>query len=108
VAQALHDAATMSAEEKRNRMRLLREIVKEHNVQRWIGSFLHAMPAAEAVGSRGVANDFGSQSTFKHRRDETMPGVALVATALSPRVRPRYEIGRDAKLRVIGRAAGED
>ncbi len=108
VAQALHDAATMSAEEKRNRMRLLREIVKEHNVQRWIGSFLHAMPAAEAAGSKGVANDFSSRSIFNHRCDETMPGVALVATALSPRVRPRYEIGKDAKLRVIGRAAGED
>jgi hypothetical protein len=108
VAQALHDAATMSTEEKRNRMRLLREIVKEHNVQVWIRSFLQAMPTAEAVGSKGPANEFGAQSMFKHRRDESMPGVALVATALSRHGRPRYEIGRDAKLRVIGRAAGED
>ncbi len=108
VAQALHDAATMSAEEKRNRMRLLRQIVKEHNVQRWIRLFLQAMPAAEAVGSKGAAKDFGTRPTFTHWRDETMPGVALVATALSPKVRPRYEIGRDAKLRAIGRAAGED
>ena len=102
VAQALHDAATMSAEEKRNRMRLLRQIVKEHNVQRWIRSFLEAMPEAESAGSKRAASDSGFQYTFKHRRDETMPGVALVATALYPRVRPRYEIGSDAKLRVLG------
>ena len=108
VAQALHDAATMSAEEKRNRMRLLRQIVKEHNVQRWIRSFLEAMPEAESAGSKRTTSDSGFQYTFKHRRDETMPGVALVATALYPKVRPRYEIGSDAKLRVLGRASGED
>ena len=109
VAQALHDAATMGVEEKRNRMRLLREVVKEHNVQRWIGSFLQAMPTAQAVSSkRGAASDLGSPYIFNHRRDETMPGVALVATALSPGARPRYQMGRDTKLRVLGRAAGED
>jgi alpha,alpha-trehalose-phosphate synthase [UDP-forming] len=108
VAQALHDAATMAVEEKRRRMRLLREIVKEHNVQRWIRSFLQAMPAAEAMGPKAVARDFGSPPAFKHRRDETMPGVALIATALSPHARSRYEISRDAKLRVIARAAGDD
>ena len=76
----------MSAEEKRNRMRLLRQIVKEHNVQRWIRSFLQAMPAADAAGSkRGASLDSGFQYTFKSRRDETMPGVALVATAPTPR-----------------------
>jgi alpha,alpha-trehalose-phosphate synthase [UDP-forming] len=108
VAQALHDAATMSAEEKRNRMRLLRQIVKEHNVQRWIRSFLEAMPEAEAAGSKRGASDSGFQYTFKHRRDETMPGVALVATALQPRVRPRYQIGSDAKFKLLGKASGED
>jgi alpha,alpha-trehalose-phosphate synthase [UDP-forming] len=105
VAQALHDAALMSAEEKRNRMRLLREIVKEHSVQRWIRSFLQAIPAAEAATSTGGgASEAGSRYILKPRRDETMPGVALVATA----IRPRYEMGRDAKLRMLGRAAGED
>ena len=72
-------------EEKRNRMRLLRQIVKEHNVQRWIRSFLEAMPEAEAAGSKRGASDSGFQYTFKPRRDETMPGVALVATALQPK-----------------------
>ena len=108
VAQALQHAAKMPAEEKRSRMRLLREIVKEHNVQRWIRSFLQAVPAAGASPQGGSTDDSGSESPLKHRRDQTMPGVALVATALSPQVRSRYQIGRDAKLRVLGRAAGED
>ena len=111
VAQALHDASMMYAEEKRTRMRLLRAIVKEHNVQRWIRSFLQAYPSAEAVGSSGSgSNQAGAaRYTLKPRRDESMPGVALVATAFRPQVRaPRYEMGRDAKLHVIGRAVGED
>jgi hypothetical protein len=37
-----------------------------------------------------------------------MPGVALVASSLSPRSRPRYAMGKDAKLRLMGSAAGED
>lgn len=111
VAQALHDATQMTADEKRFRMRLLRQIVKEHNVQRWIRSFLLAVPSVDAsIGNGAGAREFGSIVTFRHRRDQDMPGVALVATAFSPRDRdrPRYEIGRDAKLRVVGRAAGED
>jgi trehalose 6-phosphate synthase len=107
VAQALHAAALMPIDEKRSRMRLLREIVKEHNVQRWIRSFLQAV--LDAAGSKASdRDDAGSPYALKLRRDEAMPGVALVATALSSHVRPRYQIGRDAKLRVIGRAAGED
>jgi len=107
VAQALHAAALMPIDEKRNRMRLLREIVKEHNVQRWIRSFLQAV--LDAAGSKASdRDDAGSPYALKLRRDEAMPGVALVATALSSHVQPRYQIGRDAKLRAIGRAAGED
>ena len=49
VAQALYDAAHMTAEEKRSRMRLLRQIVKDHNVHRWIRSFLQAIPSADQV-----------------------------------------------------------
>ena len=45
VAQALYDAAHMSADDKRSRMRLLRQIVKDHNVHRWIRSFMQAIPA---------------------------------------------------------------
>jgi alpha,alpha-trehalose-phosphate synthase [UDP-forming] len=109
VAQALHDAARMPVEEKRRRMRLLREIVKDHSVQRWIRSFMQAIPAAVAAGFEGGrGGDSGSQPVRTGRSDETMPGVALVAASLSPHVRPRYQMGRDAKLRAMGSAAGED
>src|SRR5437773_12548704 len=45
VAQPLRDASQMPAEEKRNRMRLLRDISKEHNVPRWARSLLQAAAA---------------------------------------------------------------
>jgi len=108
VAQALHYAARMPIEEKRRRMRLLRQIVKDHSVQRWIRSFLQAIPAALAGKSEGrQGSDSGSQPTSTRPSDETMPGVALVAASLSAQVRPKYQIGRDAKLRAMGNAAGE-
>jgi alpha,alpha-trehalose-phosphate synthase [UDP-forming] len=109
VAEALHEATQMSAQEKRNRMGLMRDIVKEHNVQRWIRSFLLAVPSGDAAASKDAAiSESGSVVAFRHRRDPDMPGVALIATALAPHDRSRYEIGRDAKLRVISRAAGND
>lgn len=108
VAQALHDAARMPIEEKRRRMRLLRQIVKDHSVQRWVRSFLQAIPAALTGRSEGGhGGDSGSRPTSTRPSDETMPGVALVAASLSSQVRPRYQIGRDAKLRAMGGAAGE-
>src|SRR5216684_4307356 len=100
VAQALYDAAHMTAEEKRSRMRLLRQIVKDHNVHRWIRSFLQAVTSSGA-GSRGNGGDSGSRPATKRQSDETLPGVALVAAALSPHSRPRYHIGKDAKLRAM-------
>jgi hypothetical protein len=107
VAQALYDAAHMGAEDKRGRMRLLRQIVKDHNVHRWIHSFLQAIPAS-SQSKGGAGNDSWSQTAgTKVRQDKTLPGVALVAAALSPRSRPRYAVGRDAKLHVVGSAAGE-
>jgi trehalose 6-phosphate synthase len=108
VAQALHDAAQMPVEEKRRRMHLLRDIVKDHSVQRWIRSFLQAMPSAAGGSKNGAAGDSGANSAGGRRGDETMPGVALVASALSPHSRPRYQMGRDAKLRVLATASGED
>jgi alpha,alpha-trehalose-phosphate synthase [UDP-forming] len=108
VAQALHYAARMPIDEKRRRMRLLRQIVKDHSVQRWIRSFLQAIPSALAGNSEGGhGSDSGLQPTSTRPSDETVPGVALVAASLSPHVRPRYQIGRDAKLRAMGSAAGE-
>jgi trehalose 6-phosphate synthase len=120
VARALYDAAHMTAEEKRSRMRLLRQIVKDHNVHRWIRSFLQAVPSSDQVkggwGSASwselegatvgppIASSFGSVV----RVDQKMPGVALLASALSPRTRSRYAMGKDAKLHLLRSAAGED
>ncbi len=112
VAQALYDAAHMAVEEKHSRMRLLRQIVKDHNVHRWIRSFLRAIPPSEPAtgGSSGDsllergASPFGSTI----RVDRKTPGVALLAVALSAPSRPRHAMRKDAKLRVMGSAAGED
>ncbi|MGA9814324.1 MAG: trehalose-6-phosphate synthase [Terriglobales bacterium] len=108
VAQALYDAAHMSADDKRCRMRLLRQIVKDHNVHRWIRSFLQAIP--EPVPAKGDSGEDSWEPAAKSAEPsrKIMPGVALVAAALSPAGRPRYAVGKDAKLRVLGSAAGED
>ncbi len=116
VAQALYDAAHMNVQDKRSRMRLLRQIVKDHNVHRWIRSFLQAIPSPDqAKGGAGgdswsqpAGSRPGSPIGLAVRLDQKMPGVALVASSLSPRSRPRYAMGKDAKLRVLGTAAGED
>src|SRR5205823_12027813 len=54
VAEAIRTACTMSADEKRERMRLLRSIIREHNVQRWAESF---MAAASSVAPNGRAKN---------------------------------------------------
>jgi trehalose 6-phosphate synthase len=40
LAQAIHTALTMPAEEKRRRMQRMRAVVKENNVYRWAGSLI--------------------------------------------------------------------
>jgi trehalose 6-phosphate synthase len=108
VAQALHAAAHMPADEKRSRMRLLRDIVKGHNVHRWIRSFLQAIPSHAPDTPKGApGRGFGLSPESQEPPEET-PGVALIAAAFPPTARPRYQIGRDARLRVMGSAAGED
>jgi trehalose 6-phosphate synthase len=57
IAEAVHRACVMPVEEKRSRMRLLRDIVRANNVQVWAESFLNAAlsdpaPAGEAQHSR--------------------------------------------------------
>jgi trehalose 6-phosphate synthase len=47
IAEAIHQACVMPAEEKRSRMRLLRDIVRTYNVEGWAESFLHAALSAE-------------------------------------------------------------
>lgn len=106
VAQALYDAAHMSPDDKRTRMRLLRQIVKDHNVHRWIRSFLQAIPACHETKGGAGDNSWSQSAGLKDRFGQKMPGVALVASPQSRR--PPYEMGKGAKLRVLSRAAGED
>jgi alpha,alpha-trehalose-phosphate synthase [UDP-forming] len=46
IAEAIHRACVMPVEEKRSRMRLLRDVVRKYNVKGWAESFLNAVLAA--------------------------------------------------------------
>jgi alpha,alpha-trehalose-phosphate synthase [UDP-forming] len=76
VADAIHEACVMPAEDKRNRMRLLRGVIQSHNVNRWAQSFLQAVESIEITReevrqeSAGNKGDSGS---------DQLPGTALVA-----------------------------
>jgi hypothetical protein len=87
-------------------MRLLRQIVKDHNVHRWIRSFMQAIPALNETKGGADRNSWAQTTGLKDRSVQKMPGVALVVSP--PSRRPRYEMGKGAKLRVLSRAAGED
>jgi trehalose 6-phosphate synthase len=43
VAEAIHQALTMPADERRKRMQKMRESVAENNIYRWAGKFLSAL-----------------------------------------------------------------
>jgi alpha,alpha-trehalose-phosphate synthase [UDP-forming] len=73
IAEAIHRACVMPAEEKRSRMRLLRDIVRTHNVQSWADAFLSAAMTAEPRVEARVAHEAGS-------RDEDTD-IPLVAAA---------------------------
>jgi trehalose 6-phosphate synthase/phosphatase len=49
VAEAIHRACVMPIEEKRSRMRLLRDIVRTYTVQHWAEAFMHAILSPENV-----------------------------------------------------------
>jgi trehalose 6-phosphate synthase len=48
IAEAIHRACVMPVEEKRSRMRLMREIVRAYNVQVWAEAFVNSAVAAVA------------------------------------------------------------
>jgi alpha,alpha-trehalose-phosphate synthase [UDP-forming] len=79
IAQALRDASLMSQEEKSTRMRLLRNIIKEHNVQRWAHSFLRAAALAAAPTAAGNGGTPGPRLVPPKQPPQNVPGVALVA-----------------------------
>src|SRR5256885_13407642 len=83
VAQALRDASQMPAEEKRNRMRLLRDIIKDHNVQRWARSFLQAAAALDGASTSG-SGGASSPSHLQGPPPQT-PRVSHVVAAFSRR-----------------------
>lgn len=108
VAQAIRDVSRMTQEEKRNRMRLLRDIVKDHNVHRWARSFVQAAASSDGEdrGAKSGSGGASSQpSTRKEPPDET-PGVALIASALSSNGR-RHHVGLESHVRA-GSALGDD
>ncbi|MBI4355153.1 MAG: trehalose-6-phosphate synthase [Candidatus Omnitrophica bacterium] len=47
LAQAIHQALTMSADERRRRMQRLRQTVREYNIYRWAGKVLSALLSFE-------------------------------------------------------------
>jgi len=59
-ASALHAALTMSTEEQRDRMRLMRNIVREFNVYRWAGCML--LDAATMQQRRRFEADVGNRA----------------------------------------------
>jgi len=79
VAQALRDASQMPREEKSTRMRLLRNIIKEHNVQRWAQSFLEAAALATSQSSPDTGGEPGPRLIQPKTPREPVPGVALIA-----------------------------
>ncbi len=88
VGKAIHEAAVMPAEEKSTRMRLLRSLVKEHNVQRWAQSFLEVLGGSGAAGKNGSQSGSGNVQPIQQAPPENkVPGIALVA---SPHLMARH------------------
>jgi hypothetical protein len=80
VAQAIYEACQMLPAEKRNRMRLLREIVKSQNVHRWARSFLDACASAAPRS----ASPPGGKRALEANAGSGTPGVALLGKAGVP------------------------
>ncbi|HJT71264.1 MAG TPA: trehalose-6-phosphate synthase, partial [Terriglobales bacterium] len=53
IAEAIHRACVMPMEEKRSRMQILRDIVRNYNVQGWAESFLQAALSSESPAHAG-------------------------------------------------------
>jgi trehalose 6-phosphate synthase len=74
VAEAIHRACVMPVEEKRLRMRLMRDIVRTYNVQSWADAFLSAAMTAEpTMEAKSFRESDGG-------RDEDT-GIPLIAAA---------------------------
>ena len=95
MAEAIHRACVMPVEEKRSRMRLLRGVVRTHNVQAWADSFLSAVLASgRGVEPRGVElpgrEPQGREPQQVETRAEAVsPAEPSVLNALSFRPAPK-------------------
>lgn len=95
VAQAVHQACLMPKQEKRRRMQLLREIVKEHNVQRWAQSF---MEAAFVLGPRDEPEDVSGIGCIQYTAEDSgRPETMIAAPQARDNVQefPRSDSGPD-------------
>jgi alpha,alpha-trehalose-phosphate synthase [UDP-forming] len=79
VAQALRDATLMPQEERSTRMRLLRNIVREHNVQRWAESFLQAAASVTEQPASAAGGPLKPRLVPEKQPGQNVPGVALIA-----------------------------
>ena len=75
VAEAIHRACVMPVEEKRLRMRLLRDIVRTYNVQSWADAFLSAVITAEP-GRESKAVRETNRGQRDRDEDSGMPLIA--------------------------------
>ena len=62
IAEAIHRACIMPIEEKRSRMRLLRDVIRTYNIQVWAESFLAAELTADPIP---VEEDRGATSQYQ-------------------------------------------
>jgi trehalose 6-phosphate synthase len=76
IAEAIHRACVMPVEEKRSRMRLLRDIVRTYNVQSWADAFLSAVLTAEPSVEPKAGRDGGGNSSD----DTTLPLIAAAGS----------------------------
>ena len=109
VADALHQALVMPAEERRARMTALRDRIRTNNVHVWIRRFLDA---AEAASARARATSFSPAERVRRALDSwlgTRPTVALFVDydgTLTPLVdRPEEAVLADTAREILEQAA---
>jgi alpha,alpha-trehalose-phosphate synthase [UDP-forming] len=78
MAEAIHRACVMPVEEKRSRMRLLRDVVRTHNVQTWADAFLSAVITADHGMEPG-----GMERQLEHRAEAASAAEPSLLKALS-------------------------
>ena len=74
LAQAIHTALTMPAEEKAGRMRRMRAVIQENNVYRWAGNLIGELAGIRLENTEGrrhaKAAEFDAGQNGRHVREE--------------------------------------